>query len=489
MHPCRCLCLFLIASSLGFAATKAKPAVSFAKDKLPVTTSSVEARRFFERAMRRYEEYHLAAALEDLRLAAKADPKFAQSYILIARLSRDPGEQQTAREQAKQFAPGASSGEQLLIRWLANAQENNYIPAIAAMNDLLAKYPDDQRVQFMAGDWLNGQRQYDQSITVLEHALKLDPNYPAALNDVAYAYAYGGNFEKAFAAMDRYVALEPDEPNAHDSYGEILRMAGKLDAALQQYRLSIRLDPNFGSELGVADTYALMGKEQDARNEYERAEVFASNSHDKIFFELQSAVTWIRENNRKQAENALLQVAHHARTAGLVQLEAEAHRILAMFETNPRSALKHLEDAETALEENHPISSSDRDEEEARILKVRSVRLAEVQDFSAAEVTVKHLETMAENSRRQKIQACFEGAAGAVLEAQNKYAEAIPHLEEDWQDPLSMRLLAIAYRKSGATSQANEIAAKLSSVYMPTAEQALVASQGNSSFLSRASQP
>ncbi len=489
MHSRWCLCLFLVASTLGFAATKAKPAGNLAKDKLPVTTSSVEARKFFERAMRRYEDYRLAAALEDLRLATKADPKFAQDYILIARLSRDPGEQEAAREQAKQFVSNASPGEQLLVRWLSNAQENNFIPAIAAMNDLLAKYPDDQRLEFMAGDWLNGQQRYEQAITVLEQARKLDPDYPAALNDLAYAYAYSGNFPKAFAAMDRYVALEPDEPNAHDSYGEILRMAGKLEAALEQYRASIRLDPNFGSEIGVADTYALMGREQDARDEYDRAEVFASNSYDKILFELQSAVTWIRENNRKQAERALLQVAHHAEAAGLVRLEAEPHRILGMYETNPQSALKHLEEAEAALGENHPISSSDRDEEEARILKVRALRLADAQDFNSAEVTVKHLEIMAENSRRQMIQLCWHGAAGAVLEAQGKHAEAVPHLEEDSQDPLSMRLLAKAYSKTGATSQSEEVAAKLSSVYVPSAEQALVVSQSGSSLATRASQP
>jgi tetratricopeptide (TPR) repeat protein len=489
MHSRRCLYFFLLASTLGFASTKAKPVASFAKDTLPVTTSSVEARKFFDRAMRRYEDYRLGAALEDLRLATKMDPKFAQAYILTARLSRDPGEQETAREEAKQVAPGASSGEQLLVRWLSNAQENNCIPAIAAMNDLLEKYPDDQRLDFMAGDWLNGQHRYEQAIMVLEHALKLNPNYPAALNDVAYAYAYGGDFPKAFAAMDRYVALEPDEPNAHDSYGEILRMAGKLDAALEQYRQSIRLDPTFGSEIGVADTYALMGREQDARDEYERAEVFASTSYDKISFELQAALTWIRDNNRKQAEKALLQVAHHAQAAGLVRLEAEPHRILGMYETNPQSALKHLDDAEAALAENHPISSSDRDYELARILKVRAVRLTDAQDFNSAEVTVKHLQTMAENSRGQTIQLCWHGAAGAVLEARGKHAEAIPHLEEDSQDPLSLRFLAKAYSKTGATSQAEEIAARLSSVYVPSAEQALVVSQPGSSPVIRASQP
>ncbi len=71
----------------------------------------------------------------------------------------------------------------LLIRWLAGAQENNYIPAIAAMNDLLAEYPQDQRLLFLAGDWLVDQQRYEQAVTVLERAVAIYPDYAAALND------------------------------------------------------------------------------------------------------------------------------------------------------------------------------------------------------------------------------------------------------------------------------------------------------------------
>jgi tetratricopeptide (TPR) repeat protein len=227
--------------------------------------------------MRNFEEYRLDESLRHLRQATKADPKFAQAFILIAKISKNPVEQAAARRRAKSLASKVSPGEQLLIRWLAGAQEDNYLPAIAAMNDLLAMFPGDHRLAFLAGDWLTLQQRYEQAAVVLQHALMLFPDYPAALNDLGYTYAFAGDFEKAFAAMDRYVALEPDEPNPHDSYGEILRMAGKFDAALAQYRMSVRIDPNFGSEVGIADTYALMGREQDARDEYDRAIIFAGS--------------------------------------------------------------------------------------------------------------------------------------------------------------------------------------------------------------------
>jgi tetratricopeptide (TPR) repeat protein len=487
-----CLYLLVFSSLTGLATAESKPARPVPKNTsaiLPVTTSSAEARKHFEKAVRAFEEYRIPETLQDLRAATKADPNFAQAFILISRMTTDPAEQTTTRMRAKQLAVKVSPSEQLLIRWLAGAQENNYLPAIAAMNDLLSKYPRDQRLAYLAGDWLMQQQRYEQAVAVLERAVKLFPDYAAALNDLAYGYADTGNFEKAFAAMDRYVALQPDQPNPHDSYGEILRMAGKFDAALEQYRLSIRIDPNFGSELGVADTYALMGKEREAREEYDRAIVFAPSNGDKVQRELQSAVTWIRENNRKQVERALSDVARHAHSAGLARLEAEAHRILGMYEPDAKAAMKHLQAAQDVLREEHQISASDRDEELARVLRVRATRLADVQDMDSASNVVKQLETMAGTSRSQVIQLCYHGAAGALLVAQGKFPEAIPHLEEGSGDPESMRLLWRAYASTGATSAAQAIASKLAALNLPTVEQALVVPQFRVSLVSQAGQP
>jgi tetratricopeptide (TPR) repeat protein len=289
--------------------------------------------------------------------------------------------------------------------------------------------------------------------------------------------------------MDRYVALQPDQPNPHDSYGEILRMAGKFDAALEQYRISIRIDPNFGSEVGVADTYALMGRELEAREEYDRAIVFASSNADKVQRELQSAITWIREDNRKQAEKALSDVARQAHSAGLAQLEAEAHRILGMYEPDTKAGLKELKTAQDVLREEHQMSASDRNEAQARILRVRATRLAEMQDMPSASKVVKQLETMARTSRSQVIQLASHGAAGAVLVAQGKFTEAIPHLQEGATDPESMRLLWQAFMSTGATSEAQAAAAKLAALNLPTVEQALVVPQFRVSLVSRAGQP
>jgi len=444
---------------------------------LPVTTSSPAARKEFEHAMVDLEALRRSDALNDLRATVKRDPKFAQAQILISHLTHDPDEQVTARARAVQLAPLATPGERLLIRWLSGVQENNYVPAISAMNDLLAMYPKDHRTAFLAGRWLVHQRRYAQGIFVLEHAVALLPDYPAAINELAYAYGFSGNFEKASALMDRYVQLQPDQPNPYDSYGEILREAGLYDAALEMYRTAIRVDPTFGSEFGVADTYAVMGREEEARAEYAKALMFVTSESDRVAYELQAALTWIREGNHKQVDKSLHEVAKHAHSVGLAQLEAEANRIMAMSAPDFKDATHHLKAAEHALDEGHPISKSDREEERALVLAVAARRAAQNKSMEAATKSVTQLETMAAQSRSQVIQLAYHSAAGAVFVEEGKYAEAIPHLQEDAENPESLLMLWKAYRQTGAQEDAKILAARLAGMNEPTVEQALVVPQ------------
>jgi len=83
----------------------------------------------------------------------------------------------------------------------------------------------------------------------------------------------------------------------------------------------------------------------------------------------------------------------------------------------------------------------------------------------------------------------YEASTGALLLAQGKYAEAISHLEEDAENPLTIRLLWKAYSMTGATAQAEQIGAKLVNLNVPTAEQAVVVPRFRASLVSQAKQP
>jgi Tfp pilus assembly protein PilF len=51
-----------------------------------------------------------------------------------------------------------------------------------------------------------------------EQAAKIDPNYPAAFNNLAVAYEHEGQFEKARKAYERALELQPDNQVIRQNY-------------------------------------------------------------------------------------------------------------------------------------------------------------------------------------------------------------------------------------------------------------------------------
>jgi Flp pilus assembly protein TadD len=99
-----------------------------------------------------------------------------------------------AREKAKALAPKLPPGEQLMIAWIVKVQEGDFIGGISAMNDLLEMYPKDKHVLYLAGNWLMLEDSDEHALKIMQKALALDKNFPAALNDLAYLYARNRQF-------------------------------------------------------------------------------------------------------------------------------------------------------------------------------------------------------------------------------------------------------------------------------------------------------
>jgi tetratricopeptide (TPR) repeat protein len=442
---------------------------------LPVTTSSAHARELWEKGIADYENLYLERCNEDWRAAVKEDPNLAVAWAWIAFNSGNPQEVSDARAKAKAIAPKLTPGEQLMIAWISKVQEGDFLGGITAMNDMLEMYPHDKHLLYLAGNWLMGENGNDQAQHMMEKALAIDKNYPAALNDLAYVDARNRRFDKAFAAMDRYVALLPKEPNPQDSYGELLRMAGNFDASLTHYHAALKLDPDFvTSQLGLGDTYALMGNQEQARVEYDKAIRFAHNEADRLTYSMQRAMTFVRDGNFTEADKSLQEIAETAHAKEQDLQEAQALRQMAEYQTDDNAALKHLKLAEESLSHRSTISTSDRDEEISRILRNRAVRAARAGNQPLADQSLHQLEAMANGSRNRVLQSSYHGAAGALLMDQKKYPDAIAHLEEDQDNPFTLELLVQAYYQTDQAEKLHAVEARLRGTNVPTMEQALV---------------
>jgi len=464
----------------------AKPAAPAAKtvhneakpDKVPVTTSSKEARHDYELGMLHREDLLFdEEGLNDFRRAVKADPNFALAHATIAFFSDDPREEKHEILLAKQTLAHAAADEKLLIRWMIGTKDGDLIPAISAMNDLMASYPRDARLGNMYGEWLLAvQLNYERAEEVLQHVLKVDPNYYPALNNLAYCYSLSGDYSKTPKLMEQYVAQLPGQPNPQDSYGELLRMAGDFKDSIEHYRAALFISPNFTtSQLGIASNYAFMGDEHRARVEYLRAIAMTKERTTKLQYRMLWAMTYFRANQQDEARKAYTELATLAHKEDLAVDEAECHRAMALFNPDAAAGLKDLDAAQAVLSQKHELPRAERESELATILQTRAFIAARAGMADVAAKALEQITPFAEKSRSNVIQAAYHSTNGAVLLLDGKFAEAVAEFQEDPRDPLSLQLLADAQSKAGQTAESAKTMATLAAINDERVETAAVA--------------
>ena len=461
------LCMMLVCVSAAYGTDH--------KGDMQISTKSREARGLFQQGLTKIEALHEQAGLVDWRKAVQADPKFALAHILITFFTLDPAEQLAEREKALATRQFASEEEKYIIDWLANASQSLWLPAIQSMNEALQRYPDDKHLAWLAGWWLIlNQKQPARAIPYFERAIRIDPNFADPWNEVAYCYAKTGDFDHAFERIKRYTELLPNEANPQDTFAEISRMAGRYEEALKHYHISLKIDPTFHeSQLGLGDTYALMGDQAKAREEYAVA-IQEGTKIQAILWAMQSAATYVREGNLSGADEAFEGVARQSHAEDFGNIEAEAFRSMALYQKDGSKALQLLDKAEAILREKHKVPQGALDEEMAAVLRTRVERSTENGNKELATTSLKLLQRMAEANSDGVVQSHYSGAAGAVLVAEGKYEDAIVQLEEDADNPFSMRLLFQAYQKAGNKQAMERIAQKLSKYNEPLIEQAVV---------------
>ncbi|HEY1528776.1 MAG TPA: tetratricopeptide repeat protein [Candidatus Angelobacter sp.] len=441
-----------------------------------ISTKSPQAHVFFEKAMHKMEMLHTADGLDNFRSAVQADPQFALGHIFLTFFSQDPTEQVAEREKALATRASAGPEEKLIIDWLANASQAHWVPAIQAMNEALNSYPNDKHLHWLAGWWLQlNQNQSQRAVAMFERTIKIDPQFADAWNEAAYCYAKQGDFDKAFADIKRYTELVPNEANPQDSFAEISRMSGRFQDALTHYRMSLKIDPTFHeSQLGLGDTYALMGDQARAREEYAKA-IATGSPVQKVLWSLQLAATYVREGDLAAADKSFNAVAEQAHAHDFANLEAEAYRSMSLYQLEGDASLHLLTKAEAVLKEDHKVPQALLNEEQALVLRTRVERALADNHTGLAASSLKQLQTLADsNDADGIITAAFHGASGSAALAAGKYAEAVNNLEEDDANAISMRNLIAAYNKNGQAGNATRLAAKLAALNVPLIEQAIV---------------
>ena len=239
-----------------------KPA---ADQKIPITTSSEAARAEYLGRRNLVDNLSITDSIAHFQKAIELDPNFAMAELALSGSSPTGGEFFEHLNKAAALADKVSNGEKLLILATQAGANGNIRGQKELLDQLVAAYPNDERVQFALGGYYFGQTEYPQAIERYRKATELNAEFASAFNLLGYAYRQNVAYADAEKAFQRYIELIPRDPNPYDSYAELLLKMGRFDEAIVQYRKALAIDSNFlNAHQGIAMALLYQGKPDQA---------------------------------------------------------------------------------------------------------------------------------------------------------------------------------------------------------------------------------
>ncbi|HEX6717989.1 MAG TPA: tetratricopeptide repeat protein [Pyrinomonadaceae bacterium] len=250
--------------------------------KIPITTSSEEARKEYLAGRDLQEKLRITDSIAHFDKALTLDPNFALAELNRANVSPSAKEFFDHLKKAVTLADKASEGERLLIQANEAGANGNPTKQKEILDKLVAAYPNDERAHFNLGGYYFGQQDFTEAISHYKRATELAPDYSTAFNILGYAYRQNEAYGDAENAFKKYIELIPNDPNPYDSYAELLLKMGRFDEAITQYNKALAIDSNFiNSHFGIAAALTYQGKAAEAQAELQKMTQKARNDGER----------------------------------------------------------------------------------------------------------------------------------------------------------------------------------------------------------------
>ena len=164
------------------------PAPSSDSGKVAITTKSNDARAEFLQGRGLSEKLLAQDSLQHFDRAIALDPDFATAELAQANNSPTAKEFFEHLNKAVSLADKTSNGEKLFILATEAGANGDVVKQKAALDKLVAEYPNDERARFTLGNYYFAAQDFDLAIEQYKKATELSPNYSPAYNILGYAY-------------------------------------------------------------------------------------------------------------------------------------------------------------------------------------------------------------------------------------------------------------------------------------------------------------
>jgi tetratricopeptide (TPR) repeat protein len=447
------------------ALTKPAAAQSAASaDKIPITTSSDEARQLYLKGRDLAEKLRATDARRFYEQAVAKDPNFALALVGLANTSGTNREFIDAATRAAAVAGQVSEGERRVVLGLEAAMKGNPASVLSHYTELVRLFPNDERAHTLLGNTYFGRQDYESAVKHYVKATSINPSFSQPYNQLGYAYRFLEKLTDAEVAFKKYIQLIPNDPNPHDSYAELLMKMGRFDESIKAYEKALSLDPNFvASHVGIGNDHLCAGRGDQARAAFAKIAAIARTTGERRLARFWTAASYVHDGATDKALDELRAGYALAETeqdgasmSGDLTLMGDVLREAGRLD---EAAAKYAEavtvigkarvpdEVKEATRRNHVF-------EEARLAVAR-------RDITTAKAkAAEYGRLIAPRKAPFEIRQQHE-LAGLIALAEKRSADAVQELlAANQQDPRIIYLTAVALRETGDTGKAATVAAK-----------------------------
>jgi tetratricopeptide (TPR) repeat protein len=228
-----------------------------------------------------------AAAIEVFSAIPEESEHYSEAHTQLAVLFERKGDFSRALEEIELAVAAKPTRPRELYSATLRAKAGDFDGAVAYLEGLLLKDPDDDELLFNLGVVFSEAKRTQEALEYMERAIEQNPNNASALNYVGYTWAErGDNLDQAEDYIVRALDLRPDDGFIIDSLGWVYYMRARplfdtgrneeakkyLDRALKELLRAQELtggDPVVSEHLG--DAYLLLDQKHRALQKYQEA--------------------------------------------------------------------------------------------------------------------------------------------------------------------------------------------------------------------------
>ena len=432
--------------------------------KVPITTTSNDARAEFLLGRSLSEKLLSQESLQHFDKAIALDPEFATAELARANSSPTAKEFFEHLNKAVSLVDKTSDGEKLFILANEAGANRDVVKQKEALDKLVTEYPSDERAHFSLGNYHFGQQDFDLAIVQYKKATELAPSYSPAYNILGYAYRQQGKYADAEQAFKKYIELIPSDPNPYDSYGELLLKMGRFDDSIAQYHKALSIDPHFmPSHFGISADLMYMGKPAQADDELQQMANQARNDGElrtALFGMAVVAADSGKLDKAAQQMDKEFAVAKKKNDVAAMAADLQAKgNILA--ETPNLDQAKQQYDRSLQLIEGSSLSQEIKDN--AKLVHHYNLAGLDLskKDYAAAKREAEEFGPGAELSKNPALLKQAHELSGRIALAEKDYDKAISELQQaNLQDPRTLYLLSLAYQGKGDVTKAKWLCTK-----------------------------